>query len=283
MVETVIEPTGLYSLKLTARSTTWKARLPESRWASALQLQDGKILVRASCERAVDEARFMLALDDDTSEFHHRFSRDRLLGPSTRALRGLRPRRKATVSHATLRAICGQLVQSRRALEIERAVIRSCGEEPPTRDALARLSPADLGRCGLAAGRAATLARLVRTLDLEGLRRSPGVALARLRRERGVGPWTVGVIAVQGLGRYDAGLVGDLGLVKLLAALRGSWPEPEETRELLDPYGEWQGLASVFLLQGLERGLIPGASMDRARLVRSSRRPAAWPGLSMPL
>jgi 3-methyladenine DNA glycosylase/8-oxoguanine DNA glycosylase len=283
MVETVIEPTGLYSLKLTARSTTWKARLPESRWASALQLQDGKILVRAYCKRAVDEARFMLALDDDTSEFHHRFSRDRLLGPSTRALRGLRPRRKATVSHATLRAICGQLVQSRRALEIERAVIRSCGEEPPTRDALARLSPADLGRCGLAGGRAATLARLVRTLDLEDLRRSPRVALARLRRERGVGPWTVGVIAVQGLGRYDAGLVGDLGLVKLLAALRGSWPEPEETRELLDPYGEWQGLASVFLLQGLERGLIPGASMDRARLVRSSRRPAAWPGLSMPL
>jgi 3-methyladenine DNA glycosylase/8-oxoguanine DNA glycosylase len=275
MVEVTLRVRGIYSLHLTAGSPAWKARLPEGRWASAVQIPDGSILVRASCDQAVDEARFMLALDDDTSEFHRRFSHDALLGPSTRALRGLRPRRKATVAHATLRAISGQLVQSGRALEIERTVIRSCGEDPPTRGALARLSPAELARCGLAGSRAATLARLVRTIDLESLRRSTDRALARLRRERGVGPWTVGVIALQGLGRYDAGLVADLGLVKLLAALRRRWPEPEETQELLDPYAEWQGLASVFLLQGFKRGLIPGASMDRARLVRSSRRPAA--------
>ena len=275
VVEATLEPAGLYSLKLTARTETWKARLPENRWASALQLRDGRVLVQASCERAIDEARFMLALDDDTSEFHRRFSRDPLLGPSTRVLRGLRPRRKATVAQATLRAICGQLIQSGRALEIERGVIRACGEDPPTREALARMSPAELARCGLAGSRAATLVRIVRTLDLESLKRSPDTALARLRRERGIGPWTVGVIALQGLGRYDAGLVADLGLVKLLASLRGRWPEPKETAELLEPYDEWQGLASVFLLAGFKRGLIPGASMDRARLVRARTSRAA--------
>jgi 3-methyladenine DNA glycosylase/8-oxoguanine DNA glycosylase len=168
-----------------------------------------------------------------------------------------------------LRAICGQLVQSSRALEIERGVLRACGEDPPTREALARLSPAELVGCGLASSRAATLTRLVRTLDLEALKRTPETALARLRRERGVGPWTVGVVALQGLGRYDAGLVADLGLVKLMASLHGRWPEPEETAELLEPYDEWQGLASVFLLQGFKRGLIPGASMDRARQTRA--------------
>jgi len=83
------------------------------------------------------------------------------------------------------------------------------------------------------------------------------------------------VISLQGLGRYDVGLVADLGLVKLLASLRGRWPEAAATAELLEPYAEWQGLASVFLLQGFERGLIPGASADRARLVRASQRPAA--------
>jgi len=274
VVEATLEPTGLYSLKLTA-GTAWEARLPDGRWASAVQLQDRRVFMRASCERAVDEARFMLALDDDTSEFHRRFSQDPLLGPSTRVLRGLRPRRKSTVAHAALRAICGQLIQSGRALEIERAVIRESGEDPPTREALARLSPAVFARCGLAGSRASTLTRLVRTLDLEGLKRNPDTALARLRRERGVGPWTVGVISLQGLGRYDAGLVADLGLVKLMASLRGRWPEPDETKDLLEPYGEWQGLASVFLMQGFKRGLIPGASMDRARLVRSSHRPAA--------
>ena len=275
VVEATLEPAGLYSLKLTARTETWKARLPENRWASALQLRDGRVLVQASCERAIDEARFMLALDDDTSEFHRRFSRDPLLGPSTRVLRGLRPRRKATVAQATLRAICGQLIQSGRALEIERGVIRACGEDPPTREALARMSPAELARCGLAGSRAATLVRIVRTLDLESLKRSPDTALARLRRERGIGPWTVGVIALQGLGRYDAGLVADLGLVKLLASLRGRWPEPKETAELLEPYDEWQGLASVFLLAGFKRGLIPGANPDRARLARAGLSPAA--------
>ena len=61
-------------------------------------------------------------------------------------------------------------------------------------------------------------------------------------------------IALSGLGRYDAGLVGDLGLVKLLASRTGRWPEAAETAELLEPYGEWQGLASVFLLAGLQAG-----------------------------
>jgi 3-methyladenine DNA glycosylase/8-oxoguanine DNA glycosylase len=234
------------------------------------------VLVQASSEQALSEARFVLALDDDTTEFHRRFARDPLLGPSVRMLRGLRPRRKATVAHAALRAVCGQLVQSGRAREIERAVTRACGEPVPTRSALARLSPAELCACGLAASRAATLARLVRTIDLESLKTAPpATALTRLRRERGVGPWSVGVIALQGLGRYDVGLVADLGLVKLLAARSGRWPEAAETAELLAPYEEWQGLASVFLLAGFARGLIPGASSDRARLVRATRSGSA--------
>ncbi|HEU0248730.1 MAG TPA: hypothetical protein VFR38_16760 [Gaiellaceae bacterium] len=275
MIEAVVRPAGVYSLKLTARSDAWQSRLPDGRWAAAVQLADGAVAVRASCEHALEEARFVLALDDDTTGFHRRFARDPVLGPTVRALRGLRPKRKATVAHATLRGIAGQLVQSSRALEIERAVIRACGDDPPTRGALARLSPAELVRCGLAGSRAATLTRLTRTLDLEKLKVTPDNSLARLRRERGVGPWTVGVIALQGLGRYDAGVVADLALVKLLASLRGRWPDPEETAELLEPYGEWQGLASVFLLQGFKRGLIPGASMDRARAVRARASHAA--------
>jgi 3-methyladenine DNA glycosylase/8-oxoguanine DNA glycosylase len=272
MVEAVLRAKGPYSLTLTAGASTWQARLPERRWASARQLADGRVVVRASCSVAVGEARFMLALDDDTSEFHRRHAHDPLLGPALQRLRGMRPRRKATVTHAVVRGVCGQLIQASRALQIERAIIRSGDEDPPTRAALARLSPARMTACGLAASRAATLTRLSRTLDLEALRGRED-ALERLGRERGVGPWTVGVVALQGLGRYDAGLVDDLALVKLLASLRRRWPERGETAELLEPYGEWQGLASVFLLQGFKRGLVRGASMDRARLVR---REHAW-------
>ena len=62
---------------------------------------------------------------------------------------------------------------------------------------------------------------------------------------------------------------------KLYASLHGRWPELAETRQLLEPYGEWQGLASVFLLTGFKRGLVPGASLDHARLVRARHRAAA--------
>lgn len=268
MVEAHVCPRGPYSLKLTTWTGEWRAALPEGRWAEARQSPDGVVHLRASCENAVEHARFMLALDDDTSEFHHRFGRDPILGPTARRLRGLRPPRKATVAHATLRAICGQLIQSSRARQIEQAVIRACGESPPSRESLARLSPAALAGCGLAQSRATTLGRLVRTLDLEGLKTARAHALARLLRERGIGPWSVGVIALHGLGRYDAGLVADLGLMKLVAARTGRWPDPAETQELLDPYGEWQGLASVYLLAGFKRGLVPCADADRARLAR---------------
>jgi 3-methyladenine DNA glycosylase/8-oxoguanine DNA glycosylase len=185
----------------------------------------------------------------------------------------MRTRRKATVTHAVIRGVSGQLIQASHALQIERAIIRACGEDPPSRVALAGLSPARIAACGLAGGRAATLTRLARTIKLDALR-ADDRALERLGRERGVGPWTVGVVALQGLGRYDTGLVDDLALVKLLASLRGRWPEPGETAELLEPYGEWKGLASIFLLAGFARGLVPGASVDRARLARSARRAA---------
>jgi hypothetical protein len=45
--------------------------------------------------------------------------------------------------------------------------------------------------------------------------------------------------------------------VKLLAAMRGRRVETWETAELLEPYGEWAGLASVYLLQGFHANLIP--------------------------
>jgi AraC family transcriptional regulator, regulatory protein of adaptative response / DNA-3-methyladenine glycosylase II len=270
VVEATLSPRGPYSLRLTTRRRHWRGALAGGGRAEATQLGDGRVVIRASDEQALEEARFVLALDDDTTEFHRRFANDPLLGPSTRLLKGMRPRRKATVAHSLLRGICGQLIQSGRAREIERAVVRACNEDPPSREALASFSPAELVRCGLAASRAATLSRVCRTVDLEALRdRMRHTALARLRRERGIGEWTVGVVALQGLGRYDAGIVGDLGLVKLQAALEGRWPDPSETVALLEPYEEWQGLASVYLLQGFERGLVPGASADRARSVRA--------------
>ncbi len=232
---------------------------------------DGTVVVAAESDAGVDHVRFALALDDDHSEFVRRFARDPLLAETLRRIRGLRPLRTGTVAQAVLRAVAGQLIQASRARQIERAVVRAASPHlgglhaAPTGAELARFSPAELGRLGLGARRAAALVRLCRSGDPERLKGATGAAVARLLvRERGLGPWSAGVICLEGLGRYDQGLARDLGLVKLLSALRGEWVEPEETDELLAPYEEWAGLASVYLLAGHARGFVPCRSADAA-------------------
>ena len=167
VLEDVVTPAGPYRLRLMARSGTWRGTLPGNLLAAAHQRPDGRIVVRAPDEEALATARFMLALDDDTAGFHARFARDPLIGPSARALVGYRPLRLATVTHAVVRALCGQLIEARRARAIEQAIARACGETVVTQPALRRLAPVELRRLGLAQQRATVLARLAATLDLE--------------------------------------------------------------------------------------------------------------------
>jgi len=276
MVEDVITPRGPYRLHLIVRRPHWSGPVVGG-VVHARQRSDGRVVVRAPDEDALVRARFMLALDDDTSEFHARFARDPLLGATVRALVGYRPLRAATVAHAALRGFCGQLIQSSHARALERRIARvSDGGLVATQAGLARVTPVELRALGLAQHRATGLARLVRAFELERLRAHPTAAvLARLMRERAIGPWSVGVIALEGLGRYDHGLVGDLALVKIATSLWGRSVEGWETAELLAPYGEWQGLASELLMLGSVRGLVPGVNPDAARLTRVRARRAA--------
>jgi len=277
MVRAELRPRGPYSLRLSGRHGSDATRLvgggtyratalvdgrPER--VHAVQRADGTIVAAAASEGGIEHVRFVLGLDDDHSEFLRRFRNDPLLGTAIGRLAGLRPLRTGSVAQALLRAVAGQLIQASRARELERRVIRSVTPRlgdlnaPPAAADLARLSPAELGRLGLGARRAATLVRLCRGLDLEGLKRhDTASAAARLVRERGLGPWSAGVVCLEGLGRYEVGLARDLGLARIASALWGRRVEPEETDVLLAPYGEWAGLASVYLLTGHARGLLP--------------------------
>lgn len=276
-VRAELSPRGPYSLRLSGRlgsdatrvvsNGTYRAtiRVDERlERVHAVQRDDGTIVVAADSDAGVDHVRWVLGLDDDHSEFLARFAHDPLLGETLRRLRGLRPVRTGTVAQALLRAVAGQLIQASRARQIERTVVRAATPElgglhaAPTAGELARFSPAELCRLGLGARRAGALVRLCRTLDLETMKHQPTSAVvARLSRERGLGPWSLGVICLEGLGRREHGLYRDLGLAKLAAALWGRRVEPEETDELLAPYGEWAGLASVYLLAGYQRGFVP--------------------------
>lgn len=275
MVEIVVRPRGPYSLALSARlAGDATRRVREGLMtahcgdgvARAFQSRDGTVTIRSESATAAEKLRWMLALDDDHSEFLRRFADDPLLGRATKHLREFRPIRTATVAQALLRAVCGQLIDSKTARRLERSVIRATSppghdglSEPPSTAALAGAAPFELRRLGLHERRGATLVRLCRSLELERFHELPTAAVVRrLERERGLGPWSAGVVCLEGLGRFEHGLVGDLGLVKLVRALRGRRVvETWETAELLGPYGEWAGLASVYLLAAFGRGLIP--------------------------
>jgi 3-methyladenine DNA glycosylase/8-oxoguanine DNA glycosylase len=270
VIHDVVRPCGPYRLHLMTYGRPYETPLPGGRNGLAWQLSDGRVELRAPDEESLATLRFCLALDADTTDFVRLYRHDDLIGPSIRNLFGLRPLRRPTVARAALHAICGQLVDVRTAVAIERRILNAIGDHAPTREPIAAFAPAELRRFGLATQRASALVRICRTIDLEGLRAQPVEAVAaRLLRERGLGPWSLGVIALHGLGSYRYGLVGDLGLVKLCSSLRGRWVELHETAELLEPYGEWAGLAGAYLMMGWSRGLVPGASADRARFIRS--------------
>jgi 3-methyladenine DNA glycosylase/8-oxoguanine DNA glycosylase len=276
-IELAVRPRGPYSLAFSARLSSDATRTfrdglftallavdgrPEL--ARAWQATDGTVTIKAESTTVVERLRWILALDEDHSDFLRSVRDDPMLGRASRTLRGLRPLRVATVAQALLRAFCGQLIEAKRARRLEQTIIRTiCAEGPeqlhvaPATADLAALAPTQLRALGLHAGRGASLVRLCRTIELERLHDvETGVVAARLGRERGLGPWSIGVVCLEGLGRYDYGLVGDLGLVKLLRDLRGRPVEGWETAELLEPYGEWAGIASMYLLAGYSRGLL---------------------------
>jgi 3-methyladenine DNA glycosylase/8-oxoguanine DNA glycosylase len=281
LIERRLAPRGPYSLASSARLSSDATRTFRDGLFTAVlgdelvrawQSPDGTVTVRAQTDAGVDRLRWTLALDDDHSDFLRAVRHDPMLSATSRALRGLRPVRLGSVAQALLRALCGQLIEAKRARRLEQTIIRrlcrpvaeNLHAAPTTRE-LAALAPSQLRALGLHARRSAALVRLCRSLELERLHDAPTADVAaRLERERGLGPWSVGVVCLEGLGRYDYGLVGDLGLVKLLRELRGREVEGWETAELLSPYGEWAGLASVYLLAGYSRGLLPLGSLRAA-------------------
>lgn len=270
-VETTLRPRGPYRLAECARHAGDRTRAfrdgllttvfeagGEPALACVWQRPDGRLEVRLESRRpeaALEALRFVLATDDDHTEFLRRFRDDRLIGRTTVWRRGLRPLRTGTVTHSLVKALCGQLISSREARRIEARLLRLAAPVhagfhlPPTRTAFAPRAPAELCRHGLVARKASALVRISRGFDIEKLRGvDTGVAVRRIVEERTLGPWSAGVICLYGLGRYEHGLVGDLGLIKLCTRLLGRPATSEDTAELLTPYGDWAGLASVYLL-----------------------------------
>jgi 3-methyladenine DNA glycosylase/8-oxoguanine DNA glycosylase len=257
------------------------------------QLRSGNVLFGAQAQderaakRAIERMRRALGVDLDLRPFHDAFRRDPLIGAAVGTNPTLRPAGRPHAFEALAWAITEQLIEYERAVAIQRRIVAALGRYDPVSrlrdspcaavlgggDALGRgggASAARLESFDLSAGRALTLIRASRAIaagriDVDAL--DPDAqehAWRRLRAIRGIGTWTVEIMALVGQGRLDQIPAGDLGFVKLVGRLlSGGDPyaraSEDQVREFFAPYGAWQGLAGVYALRS-------GASVKNAMM-----------------
>jgi 3-methyladenine DNA glycosylase/8-oxoguanine DNA glycosylase len=214
----------------------------------------------ALASEAIERMSFALGVNHDLREFHRRFRRDPLIGPVIRRRPWLRPRRRPEPFEALAWAVCEQLIESGRAAAIERRIVRRLGRRsacgalraPPSAEAVARCSPAELDACGLAPKRSIALIRAAREVASgRACLESHEPSWRRLRAISNIGSWTIEMLAFTGQGRDDMLPAGDLAYVILVAQLTGMKRRAteHEVRDFFAPYEEHAGLAGTYALQ----------------------------------
>ena len=219
---------------------------------------------RAAARYGIERMRFALGVDDDLSQFYRRFADDPLVGRSVRRRPWLRVMRRPEPFEALAWAICEQLIEYERAAAIQRRVVWAFGlrcpegsglRDVPSAGVLGGVAPAKLQSFDLASSRACTLVRVAREVGLGHVRlhgSDHALAWRRLRAIRGIGSWTVEMLALRGQGRHDQLPAGDVGLLKFVdRQLSGGEPyaraDEQQVRDFFARYSGWSGLAAVHL------------------------------------
>ena len=242
--------------------------------------------VEAELGIAVERMRFSLAVEDEMGEFYETFKRDPLLGPTIHHKPWIRPRRRPWPWEALCWAITAQLIQSSRAAEIQRRIVRRWapnylppdhpppkrGRDPwPLRDVpsaavIAGRAPAELASMDLSQGRSIAMVRCAREVAHGRADLSDPEADRRLLAISEIGPWTMQCLGLHGRGDLDSLPAGDLAYVKLVGHLEGLGRRAtvEEVEEYFAPYAPYRGLAGAFALVGWHKAMGAGPP---ARLV----------------
>jgi 3-methyladenine DNA glycosylase/8-oxoguanine DNA glycosylase len=228
----------------------------------------------------VERMRFSLAVEDEMGEFYETFKRDPLLGPTIHHKPWIRPRRRPWPWEALCWAITAQLIQSSRAAEIQRRIVRRWaptylpadhpppkrGRDPwPLRDVpsaavIAGRAPAELASMDLSQGRSIAMVRCAREVAHGRADLSDPEADRRLLAISEIGPWTMQCLGLHGRGDLDSLPAGDLAYVKLVGHLEGLGRRAtaEEVEEYFAPYAPYRGLAGAFALVGWHKAMGAG-------------------------
>jgi 3-methyladenine DNA glycosylase/8-oxoguanine DNA glycosylase len=219
----------------------------------------------AAAEWGIERMRTALGVDYDLRPFYERFRDDPLIGRSVRATPGLRPYGRPEPFEALVWAICEQLIEVERAAAIQRRLAWRLGRrcdisglrDAPSADIVSRQAPALLASLDLSPSRAMTMVRAAREVAagrVDLYAEEPESGWRRLRAIRGIGSWTIQMLALTGQGRLDQLPAGDLAYLKFAGRLRsGGNPRArateDEVMELFAPYRPWAGLAGLHALR----------------------------------
>lgn len=227
---------------------------------------------RDAAEWGIGRMRIALGVDQDLRAFHERFRFDPLIGRAVRSNPSLRAPGRPDPFEALVWAICEQLIEYERAAGIQRRLVARLGRrcsmtglrDAPTADVLARQAPALLASLDLSPGRCTAVVRAAREVaagrvDLHAPDQERG--WRRLRAIRGIGRWTVQMLALTGQGRLDQLPAADVGLLKLVGRLRTGDPyaraSEAEVVERFARFEPWAGLAGIYALHAHGKKLAP--------------------------
>jgi DNA-3-methyladenine glycosylase II len=223
-------------------------------------------------ELAIERMRFALAVDDDLTEFARTFRGDPLIGEAIHHRPWHRPKRRPWAWEALAWAVTEQLIEARRAAEIQRRIVRRWGgrlqpggkseaatkawlgpgplRDVPSAAVVAGIAPAELESCDLAAKRAIAMIHCAREVAAERVDPSDPRGDERLLRISNIGPWTLQILGFAGRGDPDSLPAGDLAYIKLVGALAGLGRRATvaEVEEYFAPYAPFRGLAGSFAL-----------------------------------
>ena len=229
---------------------------------------------------AIERTRVSLSVEDDMGEFFRTFTRDPLLGPPIHHKPWVRPRRRPWPWAALCWAITSQLIEARRAAQIQRRIVRRWApsflpnqpvprrrlerswplRDVPSAAVIAGRAPAELASMDLSQGRSIAMVRCAREVAQGRVRLDDPESDRRLLRITEIGPWTVQCLGLAGRGEPDSLPAGDLAYVKLVGYLAGLGRRAtvEEVEEYFAPYAPFRGLAGAFALAGWHKAMGAG-------------------------
>jgi DNA-3-methyladenine glycosylase II len=229
---------------------------------------------------AVERMRFSIAVEDDMGEFFQTFKRDPLIGPTIHHKPWVRPKRRPWPWEALCWAITSQLIEARRAAEIQRRIMRRwapsfLADQPaprvrrrrtwPLRDVpsaalIAGRAPAELASLDLSQGRSVAMVHCAREVARGRARLEDPSCDRRLLAIPEIGPWTMQCLGLHGRGDPDSLPAGDLAYVKLVGHLEGLGRRAtvQEVEEYFASYAPFRALAGAYALAGWKKAMGTG-------------------------